>query len=62
MSEEKEPAAIISLVEARRERLHHIHEARLAEVRAAFEKAMPLGTKPRSTKAKKPRKKKPPKR
>ncbi len=60
MSESSEPAAVIDLAEARRERLHDIHEARLAKVRDAFEKAFPLPaaptTKKRSQKKKKPKK------
>lgn len=52
MSEPSESAAVISFAEARQERLHDIHEARLAEVRSAFEKAFPL---PSSSPAKKRR-------
>lgn len=51
---------VIDFAEARRDRLHDIHEARLLEVRKAFEKAFPLpeppSKKPRSRKKKKPRK------
>jgi len=58
VSEPSESAAVIDLAEARRERLHDIHEARLAKVRDAFEKAFPLPTPPkkRSNKKKKPKK------
>lgn len=55
MSEQSESAAVIDLAEARRDRLHDIHEARLVEVRTAFEKAFPL---PPSSPAKKRRTKK----
>lgn len=46
MSEPSESAAVIDLAEARRDRLHDIHEARLIEVRSAFEKAFPLPAAP----------------
>ena len=42
MSESTESAAVVDLAAARHERRHDIHEARLAEVRSAFEKAFPL--------------------
>jgi len=58
VSEPSESAAVIDLAEARRERLHDIHEARLAKVRDAFEKAFPL---PAAPAAKKRSKKKKPK-
>src|SRR5690554_7553116 len=37
MSDPTAPATVIDLAEARRDRLHDIHEARLLEVRKAFE-------------------------
>ncbi len=46
MSELSESATVIDLAEARRDRLHDIHEARLVEVRSAFEKAFPLSVAP----------------
>lgn len=55
MSQPSESAPVIDLAEARRDRLHDIHEARLTEVRNAFEKAFPL---PSSPPAKKRRTKK----
>ncbi|MFA5679391.1 MAG: hypothetical protein WC953_13475 [Pseudomonas sp.] len=55
MSDATESAAVIDLTEARRDRLHDIHEARLKEVRTAFEKAFPL---PSSSPTKKHRAKK----
>lgn len=42
MSEPSESGAIIDFAEARRDRLHDIHEARLLKVRSDFEKAFPL--------------------
>lgn len=42
MSDQPESAPVIDLAEARRSRLHDIHEARLLKVRAAFEKAFSL--------------------
>lgn len=42
MADPSEPPAIIDLQQARDERRHDLHEARLAKVRAAFEKALPL--------------------
>lgn len=54
MSDPTAPATVIDLAEARRDRLHDIHEARLLEVRKAFEKAFPLPDPP----PKKPRSKK----
>ena len=42
MPESSESATVIDLAEARRDRQHDIHEARLAQVRSAFEKAFPL--------------------
>ena len=62
MSDESEPAPIIDLIEARQQRLHKIHEGRLAKVRAAFEKAMPLPSRSAKSSTKKSRRKKPPKR
>jgi len=61
MTEDDQSPAIVDLSQARQQRLHAIHEARLAKVRAAFEKALPL---PKSSKSKNARKgrKKPPKR
>lgn len=56
MSEQPESAPVIDLAEARRSRLHDIHEARLLEVRAAFEKALPLPAKPKRSGKKKPKK------
>ena len=58
MPESSEPTTVIDLADARRDRLHDIHEARLMEVRSAFEKAFPL---PTSTPSKKRRSKKKPK-
>lgn len=52
MSEPSEPAVVVDFAEARRDRLHDIHEARLVKVRGAFEKAFPL---PAAPAAKKPR-------
>ncbi|PAU87891.1 hypothetical protein CK507_10130 [Pseudomonas sp. WN033] len=45
MDKPQQPA-IIDLDEARRERIHDIHEARLQQVRSAFEQAFPLKNKP----------------
>ncbi len=53
MSEENDVPAVIDFAEARQQRLHDIHEARLAKVRAAFEKALPL---PKSAKLRSNRK------
>lgn len=55
MSESTESAPVVDLAAARHERRHDIREARLAEVRTAFEKAFPL---PAATPAKKRRTKK----
>lgn len=41
-----ESAPVIDLAEARRDRRHEIHEARLEQVRSAFEKAFPLPAAP----------------
>ncbi|UAW97464.1 hypothetical protein KEM63_11660 [Halopseudomonas nanhaiensis] len=60
MSDQTQPPAIIDLQHERRTRQHELNEARLARVRSAFEKALPLSS---SKPAKKHRsKKKKPKR
>lgn len=46
MSEPSESATVVDLADARRDRLHDIHEARLLQVRSAFEKAFPLPVPP----------------
>lgn len=56
MSDQPESAPVIDLAEARRSRLHDIHEARLFKVRAAFEKALPLPAPPKPARKKKPKK------
>lgn len=58
MSESTEAAAVIDLTEARHERRHQLHEARLEQVRNAFAKAFPLDP---AAPAKKRRAKKKPK-
>lgn len=59
MADRSEPPAIIDLQQARDERRHDLNEARLARVRAAFEKALPLpgpkSSKPRRRKKEKPK-------
>lgn len=59
MADQSEPPAIVDLQQARDERRHDLNEARLAKVRAAFEKALPLpgskSSKPRRSKKKKPK-------
>jgi hypothetical protein len=62
MSDELDPTPIIDLSEARKQRIHAIHEARLAQVRAAFEKALPLPKRPSGKAGKNGKKKKPPRR
>lgn len=57
MSDKPEAASIVDLAEARRSRVHEIHEARLQEVRSAFEKAFPIpSAKSKRSKKNKPRK------
>lgn len=50
MSRPPESATVVDLAEARRDRLHDIHEARLVKVRDAFEKAFPLPAAPAAKK------------
>ena len=59
MSDKTDSPIVVDFVQARRERIHDIHDARLEDMRNAFAKALPLpGSKP-STKSKKKRSKKP---
>lgn len=53
-------APIIDFQARRRERLHVVHDARLEEMRSAFEKAFPLPGKPATKLSKTARKKKKP--
>lgn len=59
MSDESEQTLIIDLVEARQRRQHDINEARLMNMRARFEQALPLSSPAGRSKPKKSRKKKP---
>lgn len=61
MTEDTQAPEVIDLTQARKQRQHALHEARLAKVRAAFEKALPLPKTPKPKNARKGRKK-PPKR
>lgn len=45
---------IIDFQQRRRERLHRVHDARLEDMRCAFEKAFPIPGKPAKQKKKKP--------
>lgn len=58
MSDLPESAPVIDLADARRSRLHDVHEARLLKVRSAFEKAFPLPVKPAKKRSKKKKPKK----
>ena len=58
MSDQTESAAVIDLQQERHTRRHELHEARLAKVRSAFEKALPLPT-PKVSKSRRSKKKKP---
>ncbi len=58
MSDLPEFPPVIDFAAARRSRLHDVHEARLLEVRSAFEKAFPLPTKPAKPRSKKKKTKK----
>lgn len=57
MPDQTQPAAVIDLQHERRTRQHELNEARLAKVRSAFEKALPLpGSKPAKTRRSKKKK------
>lgn len=51
---------IIDFQQRRRERLHAVHDARLEEMRCAFEKAFPIPGKPMANTGKSAKKKKKP--
>lgn len=58
MSDPNQSAAIIDLQRERQTRQHELNEARLAKVRSAFEKALPLPG-PKPAKSRRSKKKKP---
>ncbi|QJD57645.1 hypothetical protein HG264_01335 [Pseudomonas sp. gcc21] len=59
MSNEPDPTPVIDLVEARQRRRHDLYEARLNNMRARFEQALPLSSGSGKPKSRKARKKKP---
>ncbi|MEL0168133.1 MAG: hypothetical protein VW877_08400 [Pseudomonadaceae bacterium] len=56
MTEKTESSDVIDFAEARRQRIHDIHDARLEAMRAAFTRALPLPSKPAAKKRKKSKK------
>ncbi|MEH6687728.1 MAG: hypothetical protein V7693_10700 [Halopseudomonas sabulinigri] len=59
MSEKTDAPVVVDLAEARQQRIHDIHDARLEAMRSAFAKALPLAGAKASGKAKKKTKNKP---
>ncbi|GAA6131757.1 hypothetical protein [Halopseudomonas sabulinigri] len=59
MSDKSDSAVVIDFAEARRERIHDIHDAKLDAMRSAFAKALPLANGKAASKKGKKRKKKP---
>ncbi|MEH6564842.1 MAG: hypothetical protein V7756_05905 [Halopseudomonas sp.] len=59
MSDKTRTPVIVDLAEARRQRIHDIHDARLEAMRSAFAQALPLADTKSATKSRKKRKKKP---
>lgn len=56
MAENTDSPEVIDFAEARRQRIHDIHDARLEAMRAAFTRALPLASKPAAKKRKKSKK------
>ena len=59
MSDKSDSAVVVDLAEARRERIHDIHDAKLEAMRSAFAKALPLASRKAASQKSKKRKKKP---
>ena len=59
MSDKSDSPVVVDFAEARRQRIHDIHDARLESMRSAFAKALPLAGAKSSGKGKKKLNKKP---